>query len=257
MHVSSRQFLDACKAQQLHLHDKVEGAIRRPVRARQSYDTYMSPLVIAIEDATWIAETTDEPIANKPIVLEQLPPDPVMRLLADIANAALRPRIQPKLYENISPVVAEATCRDADNKWSSIFYKIANNIEKPGVEIFTEGSVIVALRKVKGNANGLLLQPRRLGQLDYVFPAGTTLHVETSNEPSPLRKEDIDMPFGLKHTNWSLVTRLGASRPSMYALPREYRKTHFGTHRRVVKSIDLEYINQLAEQALAQCALYR
>jgi len=255
MHASCREFLDACAAQQVRLHAAIESTFRDPIRAARSSDTYLSQLMAAVGKAAWIAETTDEPIADRPVDLERLPPDPTMHMLASIANAALLPRVQPKPFENIRPWIAQQVCRDTENHWSEIFSRIARKVEKPGIEIFTEGDVIVALRKVKGNANGLLLQPRRLGQLDYIFPSGTILQLETSNEPSPLQKEYIRMPHGLKCTDWSLVTHLNPSRPSMYAIPREYRATHFGTHWRVRRSISMERIHQLAGEALARRAL--
>ncbi len=237
MHTASRQFIKACTQQGVQLNEAfIEDLAFHPgvIRDRRS-SVYASPMVRAIEKWAWIAETkdptnTDHQIVDKPIQISQLPLDPIMHTVAGIANAALRPRIALPVFEHLNPVYAWATCRDAEKYWNEVFNRITTPAVRPRLELFTADDTIVALRKAMHNPSGYLLRPGRLGQLDYVYPAGSLIQLETQQDIEGthlLWRRTQSKP---KVTAWSDVTRVNYSRPSVYSVSGEYRRLHFGYH---------------------------
>jgi hypothetical protein len=256
MHTASWQFIKACERQDVQLNEKaITDLDFRPGNIRwTASDLYNSPMVDAIEKWAWIAETNDTPnpdyqIANKPIEIDQLPPDPIMRMLAGIANAALCMRV-PAVYPHIKPALAWSTCLDAETYWNDVFDRIAGKHERPRIELFTEGDTIVALRKAIGRPTGILLRPQRLGRLDYVYPAGSIIQLETRHDREGRYLSWQTRRSAPKRTSWDDITALNFSRPSIYFTSGVYRRRHFGIHERTNNSPCTKCIHRLAETAL-------
>jgi hypothetical protein len=263
MHTASQQFITACQQQGVQLNKKVieDLAWRKGEVRRSSSMVYHSPMVRTIQEWAWNSEAKDPTnpdyqIANKPIAIGQLPPDPIMRMLAHIANAALRPRIPLPVFTHLDPVRADGTCRDAEKYWNEVFNRIAdpNRSDRPRMELFTQGDTIVALRKAISHPTGILLRRQRLGRLGYEYPAGSLIQLET--------RQDIKRNISwnkrqntLQHTSWDDVTRVNFSRPSVFAVSGEYRQLHFGTCARTKNSPSIQRVQQLAELALSNSSM--
>jgi hypothetical protein len=259
MDTASRHFIKACEQQDVQLNEKVIadlGFLKGDIRWTAS-EIYSSPMVRTIQEWAWVAETNDagspdHQIANKPIMVDQLPSDPIMRMLAGIANAALRERV-PSVYEPIEhPGLVWNVCRDVESHWNEVFNRIASKHKhpRPRIELFTDGDTIVAIRKAIGHPTGILLRPQRLGQLDYVYPAGSLIQLQTRHDAQGRHIAWEKTRSAPKRTSWSDVTTVSFSRPSVYATSGVYRRRHFGIHERTQNSACMKRIHRLAKTAL-------